>query len=59
MRDDFERNRGVTDLVGLVSFCLVGRGFESSYWENRRVGVSVKWQWKLTHAWGRRAKSST
>lgn len=26
MRDDFERNRGVTDLVGLVSSCLVGGG---------------------------------
>ncbi|KAF7916013.1 uncharacterized protein EAE98_010868 [Botrytis deweyae] len=29
VRDDFERNRGVTDLVGLVSSCLVGRGVES------------------------------
>ncbi|KAK6614629.1 LYR motif-containing protein 2 [Botrytis cinerea] len=43
VRDDFERNRGVTDLVGLVSFCLVGRGFESSYWENRRVGSQIKY----------------
>lgn len=36
MRDDFERNKAVTDLVGLVSSRLFGRGFESRHGGIRR-----------------------